>query len=280
METNEKRTGIAILALVLALLALGVAGAAFVTAPKPVPDPTAGLEALRNDIAGLRSDLGKSRQELEARVAELAKSRQELEARTAELAARKEAPAPPVSLAAPVAADQAALRKQVEEQVREALLQAGGNVRWTAAALPQPVKDAMAKVAPGVELVRAEQRQHNDQTYFRLKGRLKGEEYDYRITPAGEILEADLPLGIVPAVVKDAAAKAVAGFELVDATQVLHDGAIAFDLGGRAEQKKYEVRVSAAGKVINVEVHGQGRNAKPQGGGAQPPPRAPAQENF
>jgi Skp family chaperone for outer membrane proteins len=280
METNEKRAGIAILALVLALLALGVAGAAYVSAPKPVPDPTAGLEALRNDIAGLRADLAKSRQELEARVAELAKSRQELEARVAELAARKEASAPLVALAAPVAADQAALRKQMEEQVREALLQAGGNVRWEPATLPQPVKDALAKVAPGVEIIRAEQRQRNDQAYFRLKGRLKGDELDYRITPAGGILEADLPLGIVPAVVKDAATKAVAGFELVDATQILHDGAVAFDLGGRAEQKKYELRVSAEGKVINVEVHGQGRNARPQGGVPQKPPAPPAQENF
>jgi hypothetical protein len=267
MEENRDHTKLAIFALVLALLALGVAITSLVSAPAPVADPSGNLEALRRETADLR--------------AELAKSRQELEARLTELSAKKEAPAPPIAPAAPTAVDQAALRTLVTDQVREALLQMGGNLRWTAANLPQPIKEALAKVAPGVEITRAEQRQQNNQTIFRLKGRWKDEEFDYRITPAGEVLEADMALEVVPANVREAALKAMDGIRLKDATQVLHDGVVAYDFGAYVGNKEYELRISADGKVLRTEAQGNhGHGNRPPDAAPQKPPIAPTQENF
>lgn len=273
MEMKRERSKVAIIALVLALFALGVAVGAYLSIPSPAPDPQPELAALRNQVADLKTELARNGQELEAHASALAAQREALAAKASPV---------PAAVAAPMPVDQAQLRKQVDDQVRKALLQAGVEVRMMPGELPEPVKLAMAKVAPGVEITRCEQRQRNDQSYFRMRGNLKGEEMDYRIAPNGGILEADLPLEVVPDVVKQAAAKAVPGWQLVDATQRLRDGAVIFDLGGRAEQKKYELRVSETGQVLDVEARGgHNHGGGHQAGGAQKPPAPPpVQENF
>lgn len=266
MDENQKRNRVGILALILAFAALGVAGAAYVSLPAPVAtvtpatDPQVELTALRKDLADLR--------------AELAKVRQDLEMQSKATADLRQVPAP---------VDQSELRRLVGEQIKQALAQAKPAPRLTPEGMPKPVQDALAKVAPGVEITRSEQRQRNDQTYYRLRGRLNGEELDYRIAPDGGVLEADLPLAIVPENLKQAAAQAVPGWQIEDATQRLQDGAVIFDLGGRAaDRKKYEIRLAVNGQVLKVEPDGGNHHGVGgHGGEAQKPPAPPpVQENF
>ena len=279
METKRERSKVAVIALVLALFALGGAVGVYVALPSPAPDLHPELASLRNQITDLKTQLDKNRQELEAHASALTAQKEALA-----VAATPVPPPAPVAVAAPIAADRMELLKQVDGQVRETLLQSGVSVRMMPGELPQTVKDAMATVAPGVEITRCEQRQYKNQSYVRMRGRLDGQDLDYRITSDGGILEADLPLEVVPEVVKQAAAKAVPGWQLVDATQRLRDGAVIFDLGGRAEQKKYELRLSATGTVMDVEVHGGHNHGGRNQGGApktqKPPAPPPVPENF
>jgi hypothetical protein len=76
MATNEYGRRIAVLALVLALSALGVAVCAFVSAPKPATDRQDAINVLRKEIADLKTDLGKSRRDFGAFAAELAARQQ------------------------------------------------------------------------------------------------------------------------------------------------------------------------------------------------------------
>lgn len=57
----------------------------------------------------------------------------------------------------------------------------------------------------------------------------------------------------VPAVVKDAAVKAVAGLTLTKADKEVKGGVVVYDLEGTAGGKEYDVEVSADGKVLKVE---------------------------
>jgi hypothetical protein len=62
-----------------------------------------------------------------------------------------------------------------------------------------------------------------------------------------------IPLADVPAVVKDAAVKAVDGLTLTKAEKEVKNGAVVYELEGTASGKEYEVKVSADGKVLKAE---------------------------
>lgn len=65
--------------------------------------------------------------------------------------------------------------------------------------------------------------------------------------------EQELALAQVPQIVKDAALAAVPGLVLEEAEQESEDGALIYALEGRADGKEYELEVSAAGKVLEIE---------------------------
>jgi len=67
--------------------------------------------------------------------------------------------------------------------------------------------------------------------------------------------EVKIALKDVPAVVKDAAAKAVAGIVLEDEVeQQTKDGKVVYEFDGKVGDKKYEIKVGADGKVIKTKV--------------------------
>jgi uncharacterized membrane protein YkoI len=138
--------------------------------------------------------------------------------------------------------------------------------------LPQSVKDAAAKTLEGAAITRAEQRHDKGRTYYKLKARLGGQEYDLRITAEGKVTEAEMPVDLAPQVVKDAAAKAVEGIILSQVKLEPGRGGQLFDVEGRAGGKKYDLQILPDGQVIEIDGPGGKKrfDAKPRAGGEQP----------
>ncbi len=65
--------------------------------------------------------------------------------------------------------------------------------------------------------------------------------------------EEEIPLDQVPANVKSAAQAAVPGLVLEEAERETEDGTVVYSLEGTADGQEYEVEVSAAGKVLEIE---------------------------
>ena len=65
--------------------------------------------------------------------------------------------------------------------------------------------------------------------------------------------EEDIPLDQVPDKVKDAARDAVPGLVLEEAEKETENGIVVYSLEGKANGKPYEVEVSEAGKVLEIE---------------------------
>ncbi len=65
--------------------------------------------------------------------------------------------------------------------------------------------------------------------------------------------EEKIPLDQVPADVKNAAQAALPGLVLEEAERETEDGTVVYSLEGTADGEEYEVEVSAAGKVLEVE---------------------------
>ncbi len=65
--------------------------------------------------------------------------------------------------------------------------------------------------------------------------------------------EEEIPLDEVPANVKQAAMDAVPGLVLEEAEKETENGIVVYSLEGTANGKEYEVEVSAAGKVLEIE---------------------------
>lgn len=65
--------------------------------------------------------------------------------------------------------------------------------------------------------------------------------------------EEEIPLSEVPQVVKDAAMAAVPGLVLEEASRETEDGTVIYDLEGEADGKEYEIEVTEAGEVLEVE---------------------------
>ena len=65
--------------------------------------------------------------------------------------------------------------------------------------------------------------------------------------------EEEIPLDQVPANVKNAAQAALPGFVLEGAERETEDGTVVYSLEGTADGEEYEVEVSAAGKVLEIE---------------------------
>jgi len=70
---------------------------------------------------------------------------------------------------------------------------------------------------------------------------------------AAEKTEVAIPLDQVPEAVKAAAVAAVKGLVLEKAEKETKNGVVTYDVEGTANGKKMEVKVSAEGKVIEIE---------------------------
>ena len=65
--------------------------------------------------------------------------------------------------------------------------------------------------------------------------------------------EEKIPLDQVPANVMSAAQAAIPGLVLEEAERETEDGTVVYSLQGTADGEEYEVEVSAAGKVLEIE---------------------------
>ncbi len=66
-------------------------------------------------------------------------------------------------------------------------------------------------------------------------------------------VRGEIPLDQVPANIKKAAQAALPGLVLEEAERETEDGTVVYSLEGTADGEEYEVEVSAAGKVLEVE---------------------------
>lgn len=65
--------------------------------------------------------------------------------------------------------------------------------------------------------------------------------------------EIELPMNEVPAIVIESAQNAVPGIELTDAEIEIKNGVRVYELEGTFEGKSYEIEISEAGEVLEVE---------------------------
>ena len=96
-------------------------------------------------------------------------------------------------------------------------------------------------------------------------GRLGRKKYDLRIAADGTVLEADLPLALVPRIITDAARNAVPGIDLDnDAKLETRDGEHVYEIDGDVGDRDYELRISAAGVVLRIEADGERQELEPK----------------
>lgn len=190
-------------------------------------------EAIRKEIAQLRGEISTLSTDLALRAGEV----KEISARVDALASRP-APAPDPS------------------EVRRQVVRAGGTVPVPMEELPEAVRATAATTLPGAEFARAEERAKDGKSYYRLKGRVEGKEYELRLKPDGSLLRAELPAAAVPEPIRKAAAGAVEGFEIEKASRRLDEEEHPdfFEIEGQAGGDDYDVTVSAAGEILEVQM--------------------------
>ena len=66
--------------------------------------------------------------------------------------------------------------------------------------------------------------------------------------------EDKIPLASVPTAVTDTAVAAVKGFAATKASMEKHEGRTVFELKGRADAGEYELKITADGKLIRLEL--------------------------
>ena len=223
--------GAAVLALILSCVGLVVA----------LHAGAAGDDGQAGEISALRRDV----KSLDAEVARLSSA-------TRALAARDQVRPPAAAKAGP--ADPDRLARLVDERVREALVLSGGKAGLRPDALPPAVRDAVAGILGNAEITSAEQRGRDGRSYFRLRARLDGQQYDLRIWSDGEVVEAEMPPDRAPDVVKDAVARTVEGIRLTRVRRQIDNDLPVFDIEGRLGGEKYDMKIAPDGRVIEAEM--------------------------
>jgi uncharacterized membrane protein YkoI len=164
------------------------------------------------------------------------------------------------------------LEKLIDERMRDAVLRSTGKARLEPEQIPEAVSAAAKGILGGGKIVRAELRQRHGRTEYRLKAALGGEQYDLKLLPTGEVLEAEMPPGREPEPVRTAAAAAVRGIKIEQVVLEFDKdvGGQVYDVEGRAGGANYDMIVTPEGHV--VEIDGPGGKTrfplKPAAGGA------------
>ena len=130
---------------------------------------------------------------------------------------------------------------------------------------PQLVRDAVLTAVPGIKLTRVELDIDDGEVVFNVDGRLGKKKIELRIAADGTVLNAELPLALVPRVILQAARNAVPGIDLDDEVDLkTRDGEVVYDFKGEVGDQDYELRISEAGVVLRVEVDGELQKIEPQ----------------
>ena len=180
-----------------------------------------------------------------------------LEGGLAELASQQRAKVTDRAVGKTAAAsiDPEELNRIIDLRTRQAIVQATGKARLGPDQLPEAVALAASNILEGARVVRAEESFKRGRTEFRLKMSIGRQQYDLRILPDGVIIEAEMPPGRAPQIVKDAVAAAVDGINMnkVKLEFDKEEGQQVYDVEGKVAGEKYDIIVATDGQVIEVD---------------------------
>jgi hypothetical protein len=122
--------------------------------------------------------------------------------------------------------------------------------------LPKLVSSAALRRFNGGTITSAEPYQENGIWFYELEVEHAAHTYDVEIDESGviHVIQQAVPLATLPVAVRHAAERAVPGVVLLEAERGVDNEAGVFAVEGITSQRTYEVRVSANGEVLGVEV--------------------------
>lgn len=127
--------------------------------------------------------------------------------------------------------------------------------------LPAKVSAEIKRVAGSVTFEKIERKEKDGYVYFKIDAESKGRSYRFDITEVGELLKyevkyekqkEDLTIAQLPAAVRDAALKAVKGIELKEAERETKGSVVTYEVEGKVDGRKFEIKLTPKGKVIEV----------------------------
>lgn len=133
---------------------------------------------------------------------------------------------------------------------------------------PIPIDQLPAKVTAEAKRVagvhtfdEAERKEKDGQVYFKLKAETESHSYRFEISEAGELLKyemkyekqkEELEIDQLPASIRDAATKAVKNIELKDAERQTRGPVTIYEVEGKVDGRRFEIKLTPKGKVIEV----------------------------
>ena len=121
--------------------------------------------------------------------------------------------------------------------------------------LPANVRHAAEAAVPGLKVVSSQKEEEDGKPVFEVSGTVDGTGVEVLVTPEGEVLciERVIAFDKVPEPVKKAAEAKVPGLVVAMAEEIKKSGATQYELKGKANGRRYEVKLSEAGEVLEVE---------------------------
>lgn len=119
---------------------------------------------------------------------------------------------------------------------------------------PQAIREAAAAAVAGIQLTEVRKDFDNDQVVFDVEGWAHGERVELKISTTGELLEAKMPAASAPEALRAVAVAEVEGIELRSVRLYEDDGRKMARFEGAVGGDKFEIRMTAAGDILHVEV--------------------------
>jgi hypothetical protein len=121
--------------------------------------------------------------------------------------------------------------------------------------VPPPVMEAAKKALPGFEAQSVTREKTGNQMNYKLEGAVAGKTAEILVSAEAKVLESEVAIELkdVPKPVMDLAVKAVAGLVVEKAMKGTEGTVAFFDLTGKANNKEYSVKITADGKVLEIE---------------------------
>ena len=120
--------------------------------------------------------------------------------------------------------------------------------------IPQNVRDAIHTRLKGTKLIEAKIITKAKKKFYEIKGILKGEPYEFRVTPEGEIIkvrcEKKIDLSAVIVIIIITVKKVSEGIELIEAKIITKAGKKIYVIEGKLKEEKYEFQVTPQANII------------------------------
>jgi uncharacterized membrane protein YkoI len=121
--------------------------------------------------------------------------------------------------------------------------------------LPANIRAAAEAAAPGLVVAASSMEEEDGKTFYEVSGKVGDQVVEVILTPEGEVVVVERVISVdaVPANVRDAAVAKVPGLVIAMAEEIKRGGATQYELKGKANGKKFEVKLSEAGEVLELE---------------------------